>query len=43
VAGERVDPECLSIVIVGDRAVIEGPLTELGLPITHLGFEGEGV
>jgi predicted Zn-dependent peptidase len=43
VARERVDPDCLSIVIVGDRAVIEGPLSELGLPITHLGYEGEAL
>jgi hypothetical protein len=38
-----VDPDCLSIVIVGDRAAIEGPLSELGLPITHLGYEGEAL
>ena len=43
VAREHVDPECLSIVIVGDRAAIEGPLSELGLPITHLGYEGESL
>ena len=43
VASEHVDPEALSIVVVGDRAVIEGPLRELGLPITHLGYEGEGL
>ena len=43
VAKQHVDPEALSIVIVGDRAVIEGPVGELGLPIVHLGFEGEAL
>jgi zinc protease len=40
VAGDRVDPERLSIVIVGDRAVIEPRLEELDLPILHLDYEG---
>jgi predicted Zn-dependent peptidase len=41
VASEHVDPEALSILVVGDRAVIEGPMRALGLPIVHLGYEGE--
>jgi predicted Zn-dependent peptidase len=43
VAAEHVDPEALSIVIVGDRATIEGPLTELGIPIVHLDYEGQAL
>ena len=41
VATAHVDPEALSIVIVGDRAKVEGPLSEVGLPIVHLDHEGE--
>jgi zinc protease len=41
VAAEHVDPDALSIVIVGDRATIEAPLTELGIPIVHLDYEGQ--
>ena len=41
VAAEHVDPEQLSIVVVGDRATIEEPLRELGLPIVHLDHEGQ--
>jgi predicted Zn-dependent peptidase len=41
VAAEHVDPEALSIVVVGDRAMIEAPLRELGLPIVHLDHEGQ--
>jgi predicted Zn-dependent peptidase len=41
VAAEHVDPDMLSILVVGDRAVIEGPMRELGLPIVHLDYEGE--
>jgi predicted Zn-dependent peptidase len=41
VAAEHVNPDALSIVIVGDRTLIEGPLSELNIPITHLGYEGE--
>ena len=41
VAAEHVDPELLSIVIVGDRSVIEEPLRELGLPIVLLDYEGQ--
>ena len=40
VAAEHIDPESLSIVVVGDRATIEGPLRELGLPIFMLDYEG---
>jgi zinc protease len=40
VATEHVDPDRLSIVIVGDRATIEEPLQELNLPIVHLDHEG---
>ncbi len=40
VATTHVDPEALNIVIVGDRAKIEGPLSEVGLPIVHLDYEG---
>jgi len=41
VAETHVDPEQLSIVVVGDRATIEEPLRELGLPIVHLDHEGQ--
>jgi len=41
VAAEHVAPDCLSIVVVGDRAVIESGLEELNLPIVHLTYEGE--
>ena len=43
VSREHVDPESLSIVVVGDRAAIEGPLRQLNLPIVHLNYEGEPV
>ncbi len=39
-AVEYVDPNALAIVVVGDRAVIEPGLRELGLPIVHLDPEG---
>lgn len=39
-AAEYVDPNALAIVVVGDRAVIEPGLRELGVPIVHLDFEG---
>jgi zinc protease len=41
VAAEHVDPDALSILVVGDSAQIEGPMRELGLPIVHLDYEGE--
>jgi zinc protease len=40
-ATTHVDPDHLSIVVVGDRAVIEPGLAELDLPIVHLDHEGE--
>lgn len=43
VAAEHVDPERLVVLIVGDLAVIEPPLRELGLPIVHLDYEGQPV
>jgi len=41
VATQHIDPGALNIVIVGDRAKIEGPLSELGLPMVYLDYEGE--
>jgi zinc protease len=41
VATQHVDPEGLNVVIVGDKAKIEGPLSELGLPMVYLDYEGE--
>jgi zinc protease len=43
VAAEHVDPDMLTIVVVGDRAAIGGPIEELNLPIVHLTHEGEPV
>jgi zinc protease len=43
VATEHVDPESLTIIVVGDRAVIEPGLRELELPIVHLDHEGQPV
>jgi zinc protease len=43
VAAAHVDPEALSIVVVGDRSAIEPGLKELNLPIVHLDHEGEPV
>ena len=40
VVAEHVDPAALSIIVVGDRAVIEPGLRELNLPIVHLDHEG---
>jgi predicted Zn-dependent peptidase len=31
-AARTIDPDAATITIVGDRAAIEGPLRELGLP-----------
>ncbi len=42
-AAEHVDPDALAIIVVGDRAAIEPGLQELGLPIVHLDYEGEGL
>jgi hypothetical protein len=43
VSAEHVHPDQLSIVVVGDRNVIEGGLQELGLPMVHLDYEGQPV
>ncbi len=43
VSNEHIDPEALSIVVVGDRAVIEPKLQELDLPIVHLDAEGQQI
>jgi predicted Zn-dependent peptidase len=43
VAQEHIDPDALTIVVVGDRAIIEPRLRELGLPIVVLDHEGEMV
>ena len=40
VASEHVDPSMLSIIVVGDRSVIEAPLRELGINIVLLDPEG---
>ena len=40
---EHIDPAKLTIVVVGDRAVIEPGLLELNLPIVHLDHEGRPV
>jgi zinc protease len=40
VASEHVDPSMLSIIVVGDRSVIEAPLRELGINIVLLDHEG---
>jgi zinc protease len=40
VAAEHVDPSNLSIIVVGDRSVIEAPLRELGINIVLLDYEG---
>ena len=40
VAIERVDNEHLSLLVVGDRTVVEPGLEELGHPIVHVDYEG---
>ncbi|MGE0056931.1 MAG: M16 family metallopeptidase [Dehalococcoidia bacterium] len=40
VSAGHVDPSMLSIIVVGDRKVIEPGLLELNLPIVHLDYEG---
>ena len=37
----HVRPGNLQIMVVGDRASVEGPLSELGLPLVHLTEDGE--
>ncbi len=41
VAVERLTPDALQIVIVGDRAAIEAGLETTNLPIVHMNHEGE--
>jgi zinc protease len=43
VAKQYLDPEHMAIIIVGDRAVIEPGLKELGYPITLLDTEGNTI
>ena len=38
---DRVRPEQLTILVVGDLSVVESGLRELGLPIVILNDEGE--
>ena len=40
-AESHIRPSNLQILVVGDRASIEAPLSELGLPIVHLTVDGE--
>jgi len=40
VAREHVDPEALSTVVVGDKATIDGPVRDLGVPVTYMDHEG---
>jgi predicted Zn-dependent peptidase len=40
VAIERVENERLSLLVVGDRSVVEPGLEELGYPIVHVDYEG---
>jgi predicted Zn-dependent peptidase len=42
-AAQHVDPAALSIVVVGDRQVIDAPLRELGVPLVYLDHEGNVV
>ena len=40
VARERIEDGRLSVLVVGDREVVEPGLTELGLPLVHVDYEG---
>ena len=40
VASQHIDPSMLSIIVVGDRAVVEAPLRELEINVVLLDFEG---
>ena len=40
VASELLDIDHLSIVIAGDASVVEPGLSELGLPVVHIDYEG---
>jgi zinc protease len=41
VSKNHIRPGNLQVLVVGDRASVEGPLSELGLPIVHLTEDGE--
>ena len=41
VSQAHIRPSNLQILVVGDRGSVEGPLSELGLPIVHLTEDGE--
>ena len=41
VSREHIQPDNLHILVVGDRASVEGPLSELGLPLVHLTEDGD--
>jgi zinc protease len=41
VAAEQIDASRLTVLVVGDRAVVEPGLRELGLPLVHLDAEGQ--
>jgi zinc protease len=43
VAREQVDPDALTIVVVGDRAQVEAPLRELAIPIVNVDYEGRAI
>jgi zinc protease len=44
VARQYIDPDKLSIVVVGDRAKIEGPLSALKIgPIVRLDLDGNPI
>ena len=40
-ANAHILPDNLQILVVGDRSSVEGPLSELGLPIVHLTEDGD--
>jgi len=42
-SARHVDPDALSIVVVGDRAAIEASLRELGPPVVALDYDGQPV
>jgi zinc protease len=39
-AAEQLDPERLTVLVVGDRSQVEPGLGDLGLPIRHVGDDG---
>ena len=40
-ANIHIRPDNLQVLVVGDRASVEGPLSDLGLPLVHLTEDGE--